>query len=41
MGRERKGRSEATGRAEVERRIVEKSLEDEDFRRRLFEDPCP
>lgn len=27
------------GRAEVERRIVQRSLEDEDFRRRLLDDP--
>jgi hypothetical protein len=31
--------SEATGRAEMERRLIEKSVEDEDFRRRLIEDP--
>jgi Nitrile hydratase, alpha chain len=27
------------GRAEVERRLVERSLQDEDFRQRLLEDP--
>ena len=31
--------SEASGRAEIERRLIEKSLEDEDFRQRLMEDP--
>ena len=31
--------SEATGRADMERRLIEKSLEDESFRRRLIEDP--
>ena len=31
--------SEASGRAEMERRLIEKSLEDEAFRRRLIEDP--
>jgi hypothetical protein len=31
--------SEATGRAEMERRLIEKSVEDEDFRQRLIEDP--
>ena len=31
--------SEAAGRAEVERRLIERSLQDEDFRRRLMEDP--
>jgi hypothetical protein len=31
--------SEATGRQEIERRLIEKSLEDEDFRQRLIEDP--
>ena len=31
--------SEATGRQEMERRLIEKSLEDESFRRRLIEDP--
>ena len=31
--------SEATGRQEMERRLIERSLEDEDFRRRLLEDP--
>jgi hypothetical protein len=31
--------SEATGRAEMERRLIEKSSEDEAFRRRLMEDP--
>jgi len=30
---------EATGRAEMERRLIEKSLQDEAFRRRLMEDP--
>src|SRR3954471_14619511 len=31
--------SEATGRAQMERRIVERSLQDEDFRQRLLSDP--
>jgi hypothetical protein len=31
--------SEATGRAEMERRLIEKSVEDEAFRQRLIEDP--
>lgn len=31
--------SEASGRADVERRLVERSLQDDDFRRRLLEDP--
>jgi hypothetical protein len=31
--------SEATGRQEMERRLIEKSLEDESFRQRLIEDP--
>ena len=31
--------SEGSGRAEMERRLIEKSIEDEDFRRRLIEDP--
>jgi hypothetical protein len=31
--------SEAPGRQEMERRLIEKSLEDEDFRQRLVEDP--
>ena len=31
--------SEATGRAELERRLIEKSLEDESFRQRLIENP--
>jgi hypothetical protein len=31
--------SEGSGRAEMERRLVEKSLEDESFRQRLLEDP--
>jgi hypothetical protein len=31
--------SEATGRQEMERRLIEKSLEDEAFRQRLMEDP--
>jgi hypothetical protein len=31
--------SEGSGRAEVERRLIEKSLQDEAFRRRLVEDP--
>ena len=31
--------SEATGRQEIERRLIEKSLEDESFRQRLIEDP--
>jgi hypothetical protein len=31
--------SEASGRQEMERWLIEKSLEDEDFRQRLLEDP--
>ena len=31
--------SEASGRAEMESRLVDKSLRDESFRRRLMEDP--
>ena len=31
--------SEATGRQEIERRLIEKSLQDESFRQRLMEDP--
>ena len=31
--------SEATGRAEMERRLVQRSLHDESFRQRLLEDP--
>ena len=31
--------SEATGRAEVERRIIQKSIEDDAFRRRLLKNP--
>ena len=31
--------SEASGRAEMERRLIEKSIEDEAFRQRLIEDP--
>jgi hypothetical protein len=31
--------SEASGRADVERRLIEKSVEDEAFRQRLMEDP--
>ena len=31
--------SEGSGRADVERRLIEKSVEDESFRRRLIEDP--
>jgi hypothetical protein len=31
--------SEGSGRTEVERRLIEKSLQDEAFRRRLVEDP--
>ena len=31
--------SEASSRAEMERRLIEKSLEDESFRQRLIEDP--
>ena len=31
--------SEASGRQEMERRLIEKSVEDEAFRRRLIEDP--
>jgi hypothetical protein len=31
--------SEASGRAEIERRLIEKSLQDESFRQRLMDDP--
>jgi hypothetical protein len=31
--------SEGSGRAEMERRLIGKSIEDESFRRRLIEDP--
>jgi hypothetical protein len=31
--------SEGSGRAEMERRIVQRSIEDEPFRQRLLEDP--
>ena len=31
--------SEATGRQEMEQRLIEKSIEDESFRQRLIEDP--
>ena len=31
--------SEATSRQEIERRLIEKSLQDEPFRQRLMEDP--
>ena len=31
--------SEASGRQEMERRLIEKSVEDDAFRRRLIEDP--
>jgi hypothetical protein len=31
--------SEASSRAEMERRLVQRSLEDESFRQRLLEDP--
>jgi hypothetical protein len=31
--------SEGSGRSEVERRIVQRSIEDESFRQRLIEDP--
>ena len=31
--------SEGSGRAEMERRLIERSLQDEDFRRVLLEDP--
>ena len=31
--------SEATSRQEIERRLIEKSLQDEAFRQRLIEDP--
>ena len=31
--------SEGSGRAEMERRLIGKSVEDESFRRRLIEDP--
>ena len=37
--RERERMSEGSGRAEMERRLIEKSLEDEAFRQRLIEDP--
>lgn len=45
VGRERKGKGTMTeaaagsGRAEMERRIIQRSLEDASFRRRLLEDP--
>jgi hypothetical protein len=31
--------TEGSGRTEMERRLIEKSLQDESFRRRLLEDP--
>ena len=31
--------SEASGRAEMESRLVQRSIEDESFRQRLIEDP--
>jgi hypothetical protein len=31
--------SEASGRAEMERRLIQRSMEDEDFRRRLLSEP--
>ena len=31
--------SEGTGRAEMERRLIEKSLQDDAFRQKLLEDP--
>ena len=31
--------SEASGRAEMERRLIQRSLQDEDFRRRLLSEP--
>jgi hypothetical protein len=31
--------SEASGREQMERRLVQRSLQDDDFRRRLLEDP--
>jgi hypothetical protein len=31
--------SEVSGRTEMERRLIENSLEDDSFRRRLMEDP--
>jgi hypothetical protein len=31
--------SEGSGRTEIVRRLIEKSLQDESFRRRLVEDP--
>ena len=31
--------SEASGREQMERRLVQRSLEDDDFRQRLIEDP--
>src|SRR5215218_9338911 len=31
--------SEGSGRAEMERRLIERSLQDESFRQRLIEDP--
>jgi Nitrile hydratase, alpha chain len=37
--RERERMSEGSGRQEMERRLIEKSIEDEAFRRRLMEDP--
>jgi len=39
IGAERERMSEGSGRAEMERRLIEKSLEDESFRQRLLEDP--
>src|SRR4051794_34027763 len=43
MGRERERgterMSEASGRAQMERMLVQRSIEDEDFRRRLLEEP--
>ena len=37
--RARERMSEASGRTEMERRLIERSIEDESFRRRLIEDP--
>jgi hypothetical protein len=36
---EASGGGAGDGRAEVEGRLIQRSLEDEDFRRRLLEDP--
>jgi hypothetical protein len=38
-GRERMSEASGGGRAEMERRIVQRSIEDESFKQRLLEDP--